>query len=49
MVIEDVQNIDGDKPKFDALAESMGITYELVDLRNGGNRKFDDVLLIFRK
>ena len=49
MVIEDVQNIDGDKHKFDALAENMGIKYELVDLRGGANRKFDDVLLIFRK
>lgn len=49
MIIEDVQNIDGDKHKFDALAQSMGIEYELVDLRGGGNRKFDDVLLIFRK
>ena len=49
MVIEDVQNIDADKSKFDSLAESMGIRYELVDLRGGGNRKFDDVLLIFRK
>lgn len=44
LIIEDIQNIDGYKPKFDEL----GIPYQIIDTRISSN-KYDDVLLIFRK
>jgi hypothetical protein len=44
LIIEDIQNIDEDKYKFD----DLGIEYELIDLRKNNN-KYDDILLIFKK
>ena len=44
LIIEDVYDIANDKSKFD----SLGIPYELVDLRLQKNRR-DDVLLVYRK
>jgi|TARA_B110000908_G_scaffold44129_1_gene53709 hypothetical protein len=46
LIIEDIQDIDIDKPKFDKL----GIPYEIIDTRNTSpTKRKDDVLLIFRK
>lgn len=44
LIIEDIQNIDGQKISFD----SLGIPYEIIDLRSVKGR-YDDVLLIFKK
>jgi hypothetical protein len=48
MIIEDIQNIDRDKEKIDELCFKLGLSYEIIDLRNNKNR-YDDVLLIFKK
>jgi hypothetical protein len=48
MVIEDIQNFDTDKEKIDSLCSTLGITYEVIDLRANKGR-YDDVLLIFKK
>ena len=45
LIIEDIQNFDRDKVKFDEL----NIPYEIIDTRNIGNNRYDDVLLIFKK
>ena len=45
LIIEDIQNFDRDKIKFDEL----NIPYEIIDTRNIGNNRYDDVLLIFKK
>ncbi len=45
LIIEDIQYFDRDKEKFDKL----GIPYEIIDTRNIGNNRYDDVLLIFKK
>ena len=45
LIIEDIQNFDRDKIKFDEL----NIPYEIIDTRNIGNNQYDDVLLIFKK
>jgi len=44
LIIEDVQDIQSDKNKFD----DLGIPYELYDLRIQKNR-WDDVLLVYKK
>ena len=44
LIIEDIQNFDTDKIKFDEL----GIPYEVIDTRISNQRR-DDVLLIFKK
>lgn len=48
MIIEDIQKFDRDKEKIDDLCSTLGLYYELVDLRSNKNR-YDDVLLIFKK
>lgn len=45
LIIEDIQNFDRDKIQFDEL----NIPYEIIDTRNIGNNRYDDVLLIFKK
>lgn len=49
LLIEDVQNIDEDKEKFDKVCKRMNISYKIIDLRNNKNEKFDDVLIEIRK
>lgn len=44
LIVEDIQNIEDAKSKFDEL----GYYYEIMDFRSNKNR-YDDVLLIFRK
>ncbi len=48
MIIEDIQKLDRDKEKIDELCFKLGLSYEIIDLRNNKNR-YDDVLLIFKK
>lgn len=44
LIIEDIQDIDNQKKDF----ETLGIPFEIIDLRPITNR-YDDVLLLFRK
>lgn len=48
MIIEDIQKFDRDKEKIDSLCHTLGLHYELIDLRSNKGR-YDDILLIFRK
>ena len=48
MIIEDIQKLDTDTEKIDELCFKLGLSYEIIDLRNNKNR-YDDVLLIFKK
>jgi hypothetical protein len=43
MIIEDIQDIDNSKSRF----EEINIPFEIIDLRTSG--RWDDVLLIYRK
>jgi hypothetical protein len=46
LIIEDIQNFDRDKIKFDEL----NIPYEIIDTRDSSpHKQHDDVLLIFKK
>lgn len=45
LIIEDIQKFDRDKHKFDEL----NIPYEIIDTRDIGDKRYDDVLLIFKK
>jgi len=48
MIIEDIQDLDKEKQDIDDFCFKLGITYEIIDLRNNKDR-YDDVLLIFQK
>jgi hypothetical protein len=48
MIIEDIQDLDKEKQDINDLCFKLGITYEIIDLRNNKDR-YDDVLLIFQK
>lgn len=44
LIVEDIQNLDRDKPYF----EELGYSFDVVDVRQVQNR-YDDVLLVFKK
>lgn len=48
LIIEDIQNWDIEKVKFDKECKSLNISYNCIDLRKNKNR-YDDVLLIFKR
>lgn len=53
LIVEDVQDLDLDKDKFDNLARYLKVKYDIIDLRKELNyykeNKYDNVLLIFNK
>ena len=53
LIVEDVQDLDLDKDKFDNLARYLKVKCDVVDLRQELNHwretKYDNVLLIFKK
>lgn len=53
LIVEDVQDLDLDKDKFDNLARYLKVKYDIIDLRKELNHykenKYDNVLLIFNK
>jgi len=48
LIIEDIQDWDNEKKFFDNECNSLGISYECIDLRKNKNR-YDDVLIIIKK
>jgi hypothetical protein len=48
MIIEDIQDLDKEKQDINDLCFKLGITYEIIDLRNNKD-KYDDILLTFQK
>jgi hypothetical protein len=44
VIVEDIQNIDSDKKRF----EELGIPFEIIDLRSI-KRRYDDVIFVFKK
>jgi hypothetical protein len=48
LIIEDIQDWDNEKQFFDEICNSLGISYECIDLRKNKNR-YDDVLIIIKK
>ncbi len=48
LIIEDIQDWDNEKRFFDNECNSLGISYECIDLRKNKNR-YDDVLIIIKK
>jgi hypothetical protein len=48
LIIEDIQNIDSSKNKFDEICNELEINYDIVDLREN-KKRFDDVMIIIQK
>jgi SAM-dependent methyltransferase len=48
LIIEDIQDWNNQKEKFDIECSKLNITYTCIDLRKNKNR-YDDVLLVFKK
>ena len=40
MIIEDIQKLDTDTEKIDELCFKLGLSYEIIDLRNNKNRYY---------